>query len=255
MVLFFTCLSEINQESYSEKLLTLLRRAFKSVENDECGFISSNGLKEALEAVNSNNLFDNSTLQAIISNPIELARLRGHLQIDGEIILWQTFWVNLSQILTGKSLDSLIECEIISESKMDVVDPIIPPSSRPRSDSDVARELQAQFDADENSGAPQVQLENQNRVRSDSEMARELQAMWDAEDQPNPPVSANQPILVAETPQRNASQQTVPIESENVILAPREESAPEAILYHFNGLHDSNRPGNLSKFTLIRRYL
>ena len=81
-------------------------------------------------------------------------RLKSHLQIEEGIILWSTFWETVSQILTGATLD-----EVMSKDK-DV---------RRRSDSEVARELQAELDGG-------------RRYRSDSEVARELQKEWNAVD-------------------------------------------------------------------------
>lgn len=69
--------------------------------------------------------------------------------------MWSTFWETVSQLLTGRNLN-----EIISKRK----------DGRGRSDSDVARELQAE-------------LNGASRVRSDSEIARELQKEWDTEEE------------------------------------------------------------------------
>ena len=49
------------------------------------------------------------SLRSIVSDSVELARLRGHLQVDGQIIIWAHFWVGISKLLsTGISLDDLI---------------------------------------------------------------------------------------------------------------------------------------------------
>jgi hypothetical protein len=91
--------STVNEESTSEKMLSFAQRVFKSADVNECGYIPSSLLKQVLIDLNLNKITDNE---------IDLARLRGHLQIDGEIILWSNFWENVSKLMTGNSLDSII---------------------------------------------------------------------------------------------------------------------------------------------------
>ena len=90
----------VNDETESEKLLSLAQRAFKSADPEENGFINSDKLKDVLEVLK---------YDEIVNNEVELARLRGHLQIDGGIILWSGFWENVSRLLTKQTtLDILI---------------------------------------------------------------------------------------------------------------------------------------------------
>lgn len=148
---------EINEETRSERLLSELQRCFKSIDREECGYIPSDKLAEALQLINYNSCKfsgESNPLLDILNNPVNLARLRGHLQIDGEIILWTSFWISVSRLLTGASLDDLISVESASPS---------------RSNKDV---IVLGNDADDNRGT--------SRVRSDSEVARQLQAELDA---------------------------------------------------------------------------
>ena len=38
----------------------------------------------------------------------KVARLRGYLRTDGDIIIWSTFWEAVSRLLTGATLDDII---------------------------------------------------------------------------------------------------------------------------------------------------
>lgn len=90
----------VNHETESERLLSLAQRAFKSADPEENGFICADKLKEVLEVLKCDE---------IIKDDMELARLRGHLQIDGGIILWSGFWENVSKLISKQmTLDSLI---------------------------------------------------------------------------------------------------------------------------------------------------
>lgn len=89
---------QVNEESPSEKLFNAARRAFKAYECDDCGFITSDRLKSVLQMLEL----------PIVNDELSLAQLRGHLQIDGEIIIWSTFWSNVSKIMVGETLDSII---------------------------------------------------------------------------------------------------------------------------------------------------
>ena len=81
---------------------------------------------------------------------------------DG-VVLWATFWEKVSLLLTGTSLDELVEAPMVN--------------ARGRSDSEVARELQDQFDNASAGGSPPS-----TRNRSDSDLARQLQAEWNSPD-------------------------------------------------------------------------
>ena len=94
----------VNEETESEKLLSLAQRAFKSADPEENGFIDAEKLKQVLEVLQ---------YDEVVDNDIELARLRGHLQIDGGIILWSSFWENVSQLISKRTtLDSMINISL-----------------------------------------------------------------------------------------------------------------------------------------------
>ena len=122
----------VNDESAEEKLLSRAQRAFKAADPDECGFITVEKLKEVLSELNI----------SFVDDEIALARLRGHLQLDGGIIIWSTFWESISRLMTGTVLDDLFT--VPKKTETEAV------GTRERSDSDFARELQAEFDAPAN---------------------------------------------------------------------------------------------------------
>jgi hypothetical protein len=101
------------------------------------------------------------------------------MEIDGGIIIWSTFWESVSKLLTGSTVDSIIGSSGSQGASSEA------PSARGRSDSDVARELQAQFDGNAanamNQETKATATDSFSRQRSDSDVARELQAQWDAE--------------------------------------------------------------------------
>lgn len=229
-VLVCTCHSHLNEESESEKLLSALQSSFKAIDQSECGFIASSQLVDILTHLRQHRDLAFHPFLASILRPdhdMDLARLRGLLQVDGEIILWSNFWIHLSQLLSGTPLDALIDRQSLAQASAAVApasgpsagtstsipaisgenaqgtssqgfnaDPFLAssdPYGRPRSDSEVARELQAQFDSQPFDSIPMQDLGERNgdrdgrdtaeqgRLRSDSELARELQAQWDAE--------------------------------------------------------------------------
>jgi hypothetical protein len=195
----------VNEETAAEKMLSQVSRAFKQADPEENGFIMSAQLEGILRDLE---------MTDIVSDAYVLARLRGHLQIDGEIILWSTFWESISRLLSKQAtVDTLIDgtASVVVGGKdddgdsMDVVVPRDTVSGqRPRSDSELARQLQAELDgsvvmnfandvaAEAHHAAPPPAVpvhgtsnsssSSGARPRSDSDYARELQSQFEAED-------------------------------------------------------------------------
>jgi hypothetical protein len=103
---------------------------------------------QSLKLINIHNEYNGNPILSILANDTSLARLRGHLQIDGDIILWTSFWVNLSKLMMGvDTLDTLISSGIsVSTSTPSAHAVSSSTQTRMRSDSEIARELQAEFD-------------------------------------------------------------------------------------------------------------
>ena len=118
----------------------------------------------------------------------------GHLQIDGEIILWSSLWENLSRLMANEStVDSLIDGKGLGQGTGLGQGSVVTPSSSSSSSSSVAMDLTGDNDSSSNSssgvgsgafgtGLAQGSGLVQGRPRSDSDFARELQAQWAAED-------------------------------------------------------------------------
>ena len=201
--------------------MSTLRRSFQTIDKDECGFISSSSLESVLREINVHGEYNYNEALGIVDHPEELAKLRGLLQTDGDIIIWNCFWENVSKLMSGDSLDSLLDRVAVA---FHPIDSSLPSSTsttmqlqsvdnnnisvcapRKRSDSEIAREVQNLMDADPNldfnaaftaaaafdsAATKTTQAVNTNEVkdnhhgkrfRSDSELARELQAQFDME--------------------------------------------------------------------------
>lgn len=112
---------ECLKESQSDLLLEQCRRAFKSVEGaEENGFIPVIELNTILKELDIN-LNDN-----------QLGTLAASLEMGGAgIILWNEFWKKVSRLKTGASLESVLQHN---------------------DDEEYARQLQAQFESENNDG-------------------------------------------------------------------------------------------------------
>jgi len=226
----------VNEETESERLLSLAQRAFKSADPEENGFISSDKLKEVLELLNYDELTNNET---------ELARLRGYIQLDGDIILWSNFWENISKLITKQvTLDALIN----GSSGVNLI----------TSNSSVPVPM--------DSGGSSNEEENGNgRLRSDSDIARDLQMQWDNEDATG--VSDTPPPLVGTenvdsfpsvfTPLRARSSSSLSSPAMKSYIHRHDSFADDKavphVLYHINGLEGIGRPARLTSFKVIPR--
>mmetsp|Transcript_13542 Transcript_13542/g.12259 ORF Transcript_13542/g.12259 Transcript_13542/m.12259 type:complete len:586 (-) Transcript_13542:550-2307(-) len=225
-----------NEETKDEKMFYDLLRVFQLHDSDRCGFIASSALQTILSEIG---------LVDLCNNDIDLARLRGHLQVDGEIIIWSTFWVNISKLLSGESLDSLITIDF-EKFAVDTNNEQV----RFRSDSDVARELQAEYDNNQNNANLFKPINNNpinnksnnslKRERSDSDVARELQAKWSNEDNDN---IYNLDFVQSE-PDTAVKLQF------NDEIANKQPETFNVTMYYFNGFSIAGRLPKLLKFIM-----
>ena len=189
------------QETESDKLLEKCRRAFKQVEGaDENGFIPVDQLSKVLDSLELNLGERVSTLAA-------------HLEVSGAgIILWDDFWKAASRLLTGATLES-----IVNDAAADQPPPLIradraetpPPSTAAPSnetDEEMAKRLAAEWEAESaplrgmdflgkaaratspipmdttpSAAASAVPQNPPPGMSSDEALAWKLQAEWDAE--------------------------------------------------------------------------
>ena len=282
----------VNEETQSEQLQTRVQRAFKSVDAAECGFIPSDKLQLALMNI------DDPTVYEILGEEEDVARLRGHLNSDGDIIIYSAFWETVSRLITGESLDLIMDDQASRAAAEMVVNMAEPPSAGqgqgltpstaglPRTDSQIARELQAQFDAPggdpppPRAGEASVSLDFGATVApsaalaqirgdyggssaggmggisdgmTDEELARQLQAQWAADEGGMPPLAPVQAAAPLAAPLAAPPPAPAP--------APVPDPAPPAAaaapkgetLWHYNGLVGSNRAAQLTRMSLRRR--
>ncbi|KAL7470200.1 LOW QUALITY PROTEIN: hypothetical protein ACHAXS_010453 [Conticribra weissflogii] len=170
------------KESKSDQLLDKCRMAFKKVENGgENGFI----VAEKLGAV-----IDELDLRAGLGGDDGVNTLQAFLEVSGAgIILWDDFWKSCSRLLSGASLEAILqhdskhegpplmitqfgEGSTVSASASASADRVY---STIESDEELAKKLAAEW------GTSAGSMEVDHVAKSDEELARELQAQWDAE--------------------------------------------------------------------------
>lgn len=133
----------ICEESTSQMLFQRVQRVFKSFDSMETGFMDISALGESLRQL--------GVSPEVLSNEYWMARLLGRLEVAGAgIVLWDEYWKVVSVLLHTNDFELALsgnyENSAVSSANGASAQP------RPRSDSDIARELQAQFDAEENGG-------------------------------------------------------------------------------------------------------
>lgn len=261
-------LREINNQSQDEELFSRVQREFKSLDPDECGFLLEDKLPILLTRLSV----------PFASNPTDVNRFSSSIQLDGGLILWSTFWENISKILTGTSLNSLLESDQpVVTSPPSGASPAIPSSSsnnsipqRRRSDSEIARELQASFDSNPFYDEQQFQFPAavvtsvpQGRARSDSELARQMEEEWNRADDSNPPPPSSTPAVPPLSIEEEESLSVLP---SSRVKRHRSDSIATKddenfVCYHYNGLEihsnaaqPSSRRQNLTRFKLYRRF-
>lgn len=195
------------QESQSDMLLEQCRRAFKTVEGgEENGFIVSDQLSTVFEA-----------LGLEIGGPSTVQTLAASLEVAGAgIILWDDFWKATSRLLTGATVETVLQghsgdfdfddeppplikaneladsfagpfhgppTSSGAQSSSDLFGMISSTSSPPRSESTPPQFVDLYDEMAESSlvaRAPSP-MQVDPVVMSDEELARKLQAEWDAE--------------------------------------------------------------------------
>jgi hypothetical protein len=255
-------LRDLNSQSDDEELFSRVQREFKAFDSNECGFLLEDKLPALLTRLSV----------PFASNTGEVHRFSDFIQLDGGIILWSTFWENISKILTGTSLDSLLDQ---TSNQAVVVTPSasnnlpVQATQRRRSDSEIARELQANYDRNPfyEDHLPAVATARTpirttivpNRPRSDSEIARQMQDEWNQDDETNPmpsssvlqPVEESVAVLPTGGTKRHRSDSIATKDDENFVC------------YHYNGFdirasanptsEASTKTQNLTRFKLYRR--
>jgi hypothetical protein len=131
----------VSEESVSEQLFQRLQRAFKMYDPMETGFMQMASLADSLKLL--------GVSQEILSNEYWMARLLARLEISSGagIVLWDEYWKVISVLLHTSDFELALSGRYGASLTTEVHHPL------QRSDSDLARELQAQFDAEESGGS------------------------------------------------------------------------------------------------------
>jgi len=194
-----TCLNE----SKSDVLLEKCRRAFKSIQGaEENGYIPTVSLKQVLD-----------TLGLHVGDDALYPVLCAMVEIGGAgIVVWDEFWKIASRLLTGATLESVLQREE-SEGSNDVSDSM-PPLLLPNGELDMDQDKKPAARVDEPDKKPPARVTFQDAwetgraaermdaakppsVESDEEMARRLAEEWGANDINSPPVAAAPPAAAA----------------------------------------------------------
>lgn len=194
------------KESASDALLEKVRRAFKRMEGgaEENGFIQTHQLGDFLKSLDLNSVSDHEvqTLAAFMD------------RYGAGIILWEDLWKRTSRLLTGASLESILD------------------------GTDEANSI-----ASNNSNAATSGGSNINDAQlSDEELARKLQAEWNDESEilsgPSLANAFESGSTGSATSSLGTNQNTVPAQTFGQTFQ----------LYHYNGL----RGGNFKAFRVTR---
>ena len=90
------------RESNSDQILERCRRSFTQADPDNCGYICVTRLESVLSVLD---LFPR-----LVTNHDQLRRFSEKIEMPGAgVILWEEFWRAVSRLLTGASLDSILE--------------------------------------------------------------------------------------------------------------------------------------------------
>uniref|UniRef100_M4C664 Deubiquitinating enzyme MINDY-3/4 conserved domain-containing protein n=1 Tax=Hyaloperonospora arabidopsidis (strain Emoy2) TaxID=559515 RepID=M4C664_HYAAE len=124
--------ARLSEESASAQLYQRVHRVFGQFDPMETGFIKTESLADSLMQLGVDS--------AIRSSEHLMARLLAGLEEDVGLILWDEYWKIISVLLHTNDLDLALSGGYVATK----------PEHRPlvRSDSDIARELQRQFDAE-----------------------------------------------------------------------------------------------------------
>lgn len=218
------------KESESDILLERCRRAFKSIENaEENGFIPVDKLESTLKVLNLD-----------VGDAVQT--LAAALEMSGAgIILWSDFWRVTSRLMTGASLESVLNTNNTEKTGNDATPLMITQFGESNnhtmeSDEAMARRLAAEW------GTDQI-------GRSDEEIARELQAQFESNQSTG---TSSDEVQIIESKQPNSvavNDEGNPSTFEEKRDADMETVCSSAFkLHHYNCL----RGGELSTFYVTK---
>jgi len=205
------------KESASDALLEKVRRAFKRMDGgaEESGFIQTNQLGDFLKSLGLNSISEHEvqTLAAFMD------------RYGAGIILWEDLWKRTSRLLTGASLESILD-------------------GTDEANNNSSNNAAMSVDINQASSNPlPAGAAINDAPLSDEELARKMQAEWNDETTVDltGPSLADVFDTVSTVPTINAAG-TIPS------TAPAEKFGSTFQLYHYNGL----RGGNFKAFSVTR---
>jgi hypothetical protein len=263
------------KESKSDALLEKCRRAFKEVDGVENGFISRMDLPKVYEILNVN-----------VGGEHALQTLAATLEVSGaDIILWDDFWKATSRLMTGASLETVLQGDddqpplLLRITEQGEADATLPAAaaasaSKPESDEEMAKRLSAEWGgptesifSDDEDASPSAAAAG---ALSDEEYARKLQAQFDswgtssvsavagddaatqaavADDLTTATIEEDEKMPDAAPPPHDIVDLTGGTFTTNNTKAPDFETFGDTFsLYHYNGL----RGGTLTPFRVTR---
>lgn len=145
------------KESQSDRILETCQRAFKAVEGgEENGFIQTSQLGQVLSA-----------LELDVGGDSQVQTFAASLEVSGAgIILWDSFWKATSRLMTGATLESVLQGETVDLTGFSSIDDNLPPL---QGEDLVGTEVPAPSAA----GAPSIP-----QMETDEQMARRLAREW-----------------------------------------------------------------------------
>ncbi|TMW64512.1 hypothetical protein Poli38472_011392 [Pythium oligandrum] len=127
---------KLSEVSASQMLMQRIQRVFKSFDPMEGGFLDIGSLVDSLKQLGVSN--------EILSNEYWMGQLFSRLEVSGAgIVLWDDYWKIVSVLLHTGDLELALSGNFSAMSS----------GSRPKSDEEIARALQAQFDAEFGAGS------------------------------------------------------------------------------------------------------
>ena len=248
------------QESQSDLLLERCRRAFKKAEDGgESGFI----LVDKFSLV-----VDELDLRQKLGGDHGIQTLQAFLEVSGAgIILWEDAWKSLSRLLTGSSLESIIDTSDVvfaGTANLQETTAVASATKTPTalSDEELARKLAEEWGTANLGDQTLTGTSHTNSfaVDSDEALARSLESEWDQE--AFPPVDdafakfveeVDKTVIQLTDDQETmegaaASKRPPTPPTDNYRPSDFEQYGSSFQLYHYNGL----RGGALTPFTVTR---
>jgi hypothetical protein len=209
------------KESASDILLERVRRAFKAMDGgaEENGFIQVTQLETFLRSLDLSSYSDH-----------QIQTLAASMEVHGAgIILWEDLWKRTSRLLTGASLESVLQGNDDKEDS--------------HATSNGGTMVSLQDEQEPQGGLSMSDASIQPATMSDEELARRLQAEWNGEAidvTPDPPSIRTSPTTTTTT--------AFASDTDTARSSSEQLYGHTFQLYHYNGLYG----GTLKPFRVTR---